>query len=189
MDRYSDIVASTSPGFLIAMPNLRDPNFTETVVLMLEYNSDGAVGLVVNRPFPGSPQVVCAGLGITWAETTLGDIRLGGPVRTQAGCIVHPPAKTFTDTQLIGSGIAVSTSREALESLVTEPDCPFRLMLGYAGWGSGQLEREMTEGTWLLAPASAAILFNTAPDRIYDTALASLGINRYDLVSPPNAVH
>lgn len=182
-------MVGTSPGFLIAMPSLRDPNFVETVVLMLEHNTDGAVGLVVNRPFPGSPQVVCSGLGISWADDTLGDIRLGGPVRTQAGCIVHPPGRSFADTQLLSPGIAVSTSREALEELVTLADCPFRLMLGYAGWGSGQLEREMTEGTWLLAPASPTVLFKTAPDKVYETALALLGINRHDLVAPPTAVH
>jgi putative transcriptional regulator len=145
------------------MPNLKDPNFSETVVLMLEHNAEGAVGLVINRPFPGSPQVVCAGLGIEWNEDTRGEIRIGGPVRTQAGCIVHPPAWEFPDTQIITAHIAVSTSREALTELIKSNDCPFRLLLGYAGWGPGQLEREMTEGTWLLAPVSEQIIFKTAP--------------------------
>lgn len=180
---------STAPGFLIAMPNLRDPNFAETVVLMLEHNKDGAVGLVVNRPFPGSPHVVCSGLGIEWQDETMGDIRLGGPVRTQAGCIVHPPEESFADTQIVTEDIAVSTSREALEKLVGTPKCPFRLMLGYAGWGPGQLEREMTEGTWLLAPVAHSILFDTPTELIYDEALAQLGISRHDLVASSTAVH
>ncbi len=170
------------------MPSLRDPNFTETVVLMLEHNKDGAVGLVVNRPFPGSPKVICSGLGIDWVDG-LGDIRLGGPVRTQAGCIVHPPARHFDDTQIVTEDIAVSTSREALETLVTLPECPFRLMLGYAGWGPGQLEREMTEGTWLHAPALPGLVFDTEPHLVYDGALASLGINRADLVASSTAIH
>jgi len=182
-------VNHTAPGLLIAMPNLRDPNFAETVVLMLEHNKDGAVGLVVNRPFPGSPHVICSGLGISWLDGSLGDIRLGGPVRTQAGCIVHPPLQKFEDTQVVTPEIAVSTSREALETLVGLPNCPFRLMLGYAGWGPGQLEREMTEGTWVMAPVTQALLFKTAPELVYDTALAGLGITRHDLVSSNTAIN
>ena len=171
------------------MPALRDPNFAETVVLMLAHNKDGAVGLVVTRPFPGSPQLVCAGLGIQWADSSLGDIRLGGPVRTQAGCLLHPPRWRFPDTQMVAPGIAVSTSREALDALIVKIDCPFRLLLGYAGWGSGQLEREMSEGTWLSAPVADELLFKTAPEKIYERALASLGINRWELVSGPMGVN
>ncbi|MFT7623804.1 MAG: putative transcriptional regulator [Myxococcota bacterium] len=179
----------TAPGLLIAMPSLRDPNFTETVVLMLEHNRDGAVGLVVNRPFPGKPEVICSGLGIEWVDEGLGDIRLGGPVRTQAGCIVHPPTRNFEDTQIVTDAISVSTSREALEELVLVPDCPFRLMLGYAGWGPGQLEREMSEGTWLLTPATPLLLFETDPEQVYDGALAAMGIRRQDLVATNTAIH
>lgn len=186
---YTAGVSTTAPGVLIAMPNLRDPNFAETVVLMLEHTTDGAVGLVVNRPFPGSPHVICNGLGIDWAEHGRGDIRLGGPVRTQAGCVVHPPSKCFEDTQIVTPQISVSTSREALEALAGLPDCPFRLMLGYAGWGPGQLEREMTEGTWLLAPATRTLIFDTQPELVYDSALATLGITRQDLVSSTTAIH
>ncbi|MFT5432499.1 MAG: putative transcriptional regulator, partial [Myxococcota bacterium] len=133
----SEVAATntTAPGFLVAMPTLRDPNFAETLILMLEHNQDGAVGLVVNRPFPGNPHLVCSGLGVEWLDAGRGDIRLGGPVRTQAGCIVHPPDVSFEDTQRVTPQLAVSTSREALEKLVRLTDCPFRLMLGYAGWG------------------------------------------------------
>ena len=180
---------NTAPGFLIAMPNLRDPNFAETVVLMLEHNSDGAVGLVVNRPFPGDPNVVCSGLGIEWPVDGLGDIRLGGPVRTQAGCIVHPAGVAFADTQAVTNGLSVSTSREALESLSQRSDCPFRLMLGYAGWGSGQLELEMTQGTWLLAPVTESVVFDTPAHEMYDRALASLGIARHHLSLANTAVN
>ena len=101
---------ATAPGLLIAMPNLRDPNFMETVVLMLEHTKDGAVGLVANRPFPGDPRLVCQGLGIDWKDDTQGDIRQGGPVRTQAGCILHPPAWRFGDTQIITEDIAYEPS-------------------------------------------------------------------------------
>ncbi len=182
-------VKTTAPGFLVAMPNLRDPNFAETVVLMLEHNKDGAVGLVINRRFPGSPDVVCTGLGIRWSERTLGDIRLGGPVRTQAGCILHPPRWRFPDTQIVAPGIAVSTSRDALDALVGDPACPFRLLLGYAGWASGQLEREMTEGTWLVAPVTDEVIFRTAPEQMYDKALGLLGIARRDLVAVRTSVN
>jgi putative transcriptional regulator len=171
------------------MPTLRDPNFADTVLLMLEHNAEGAVGLVMNRPFPGDPQDVCQGLGIDWAEGSQGNIRRGGPVRTQAGCIVHPPSAQFQDTQIITPDIAVSTSREALEHLVTRTDIPFHLMLGYAGWGPGQLEREMTDGTWLLAPVHSPIIFEPDTTDIYDRALASLGVARHELACASGLVH
>ncbi|HIA00300.1 MAG TPA: YqgE/AlgH family protein [Myxococcales bacterium] len=179
----------TAPSFLIAMPNLRDPNFSETVILMLDHNDEGAVGLVVNRPFPGSPQVVCAGLGVDWAEQTMGDIRVGGPVRPQAGCLVHPPDWRFSDTQIVTPDISVSTSREALDELLPRADCPFRLLLGYAGWGPGQLEQELSEGTWLSVPVSHAVLFETPAEQMYESALASMGISRADLANTNSAIN
>jgi putative transcriptional regulator len=183
------VMQGTAPGFLIAMPNLRDPNFSETVVLMLDHNDEGAVGLVINRPFPGSPHVVCAGLGVDWADTTMGDIRVGGPVRPQAGCLIHPPTWCFSDTQTITPEISVSTSREALDELLPRSDCPFRLLLGYAGWAPGQLEQEMTQGTWLPVPINHAILFETPAELMYERSLALLGITRADLANTNTSIN
>jgi putative transcriptional regulator len=180
---------STAPGLLIAMPTLKDPNFTETVVLMLEHNVEGAVGLVVNRPYPGERALVSAGLGLEWNDDATGGIRMGGPVRVQAGCIVHLPPYMFDDTQDVGDNLRVSTSREALEELIGVGDAPFHLVLGYAGWGPGQLEWEMTQGTWLSAPLSAGLIFDTEPSQMYDAALATLGISRHDLALTNTAVN
>jgi putative transcriptional regulator len=183
-------MTATAPGFLIAMPTLRDPNFAEAVVLMLEHTKDGAIGVIINRSFPGEHDTVCRGLGIEWPARSLGGLRFGGPVRTQAGCIVHPPSVMFFDSQLITPEIAVSTSREALDGMLAHGTCPFRLMLGYSGWGPGQLERELVEGAWLLAPTSDRTLFETPVEAIYDRALGSLGIRRQDLaVAPSAAIH
>jgi len=179
---------ATAPGFLIAMPSLRDHNFADSVILMLEHTTDGAVGLVINRPFPGDIAVVSQGLGISWPKRTLGDIRYGGPVRTQAGCIVHPPNVMFADSQLLTRGIAVSTSRDALDALVANVECPFRLMLGYAGWGPGQLEREMKEGSWLLAPAADKVIFEGPVNGMYDKVLATLGVRREELAMATTAI-
>jgi len=180
---------STAPGFLVAMPALQDPNFTETVVLMLEHTDQGAVGLVINRPFHGSDSAIFEGLGVELHVPTLGEVRTGGPVRAQAGCIIHPPEWTFDDTQHITERLCVSTSREALDALAAAGDCPFRLLLGYAGWGAHQLEEEIQQGTWLHVPLSEDVLFQTEPDRVYDTVLALVGISRTDLVSGPLAIH
>ncbi len=179
----------STPGFLVAMPHLKDPNFADTVVLMLEHNAEGAVGLVVNRPFPGDPGTIATGLGIDWPRRTLGQVRYGGPVRTQNGCLLHPPSNLFPDSQIVGSGIAVSTSRDALTGVLESPSCPFRLMLGYAGWGPGQLERELREGSWLFVPVSSALLFDTPADKIYDMALASIGAQRFTLGSGGSNIH
>ena len=180
---------STAPGLLIAMPTLQDPNFTETVVLMLEHNVEGAVGLVVNRPYPGEKALISAGLDLEWDNDAVGGIRMGGPVRVQAGCIVHLPPLAFDDTQDLGANLRVSTSREALEGLIEDGNAPFHLILGYAGWGPGQLEWEMTQGTWLSAPLSSSIIFDTDPSDMYDAALATLGITRHDLALTNTAVN
>jgi putative transcriptional regulator len=180
---------SSAPGFLIAMPNLRDPNFDQAVILMLEHSTDGAVGLVINRPIPDGRETVISGLGLIWHPESIGDVRAGGPVRTQAGCILHPPEWHFEDTQIITPTLSVSTSREALDTLAALTNCPFRLMLGYAGWGASQLEREITEGTWLSTPVNEALVFADDADSIYDRAVESLGINRYDLVPGAPAIN
>ena len=180
---------STAPGLLIAMPTLQDPNFTETVVLMLEHNAEGAVGLVLNRPYPGKRSLISAGLGLEWSDDAPGSIRMGGPVRVQAGCIVHLPTHEFDDTQVVGDTLHVSTSREALEGLIATGQTPFQLVLGYAGWGPGQLEWEMTQGTWLSAPLSANLIFDVEPKKMYDAALATMGISRHDLAVTNTAVN
>jgi putative transcriptional regulator len=187
--QYSEIVTSIAPGFLVAMPALRDPNFSGAVVLMLEHNESGAVGLVVNRPFPGSDAEILNGLGIDLLPDTQGEVRAGGPVRVRAGCIIHPPQWAFEDTQYITTTLCVSTSREALSTLANTKECPFRLMLGYAGWGAAQLESEIREGTWLHVPLKEELLFEVAPEQMYDTVLASVGISSLDLVSGSLAVH
>ena len=183
------LMKSTAPGLLIAMPTLQDPNFTETVVLMLEHNVEGAVGLVVNRPFPGDRTQITEGLGLQWSADAAGGVRMGGPVRVQAGCIVHKPTHEFDDTQDVGNNLCVSTSREALEGLISAGDAPFHLVLGYAGWGPGQLEWEMTQGTWLLAPLTPELIFDIEPSKMYDAALATLGISRHDLALTNTAVN
>ena len=186
---YTQIVKSIAPGFLVAMPSLRDPNFSRTVVLMLEHNENGAVGLIVNRPLPGSDAEILEGLGIDLVQESWGDVRAGGPVRMRAGCIIHPPQWSFKDTQHITEGLCVSTSREALTTLASAKECPFRLLLGYAGWGASQLESEIREGTWLHVPLKEEFLFEIDPEQMYDVVLASVGISRLDLASGSLAVH
>jgi putative transcriptional regulator len=187
--KYSKIVDTIAPGFLVAMPALRDPNFSGAVVLMLEHNEGGAVGLVVNRPFVGNDTEILHGLGIDLLPDTQGEVRAGGPVRVRAGCIIHPPQWAFEDTQYITTALCVSTSREALSTLANTKECPFRLLLGYAGWGAAQLESEIREGTWLHVPLQEEILFEVAPELMYDAVLATVGISSLDLVSGSLAVH
>ncbi|MCB9544993.1 MAG: YqgE/AlgH family protein [Myxococcales bacterium] len=165
------------PGVLIAVPQLGDPNFRRSVVVMLEHDDQGALGLVINQPLPHACADVAQSFGLTWGGAPESRLRRGGPVEPQSLWILHEDRLQFDETSPVAPGIAVSRSREALTGLCEGGERPVRLVVGYAGWGPGQLEGEMASGSWIQAPVSPALVFEWAPEAIWDRALAGLGID------------
>jgi len=175
-------VSDLAPGFLVAVPQLEDPNFARTVVLMLEHNDDGALGLVVNRPSTLTLGEVASSQELPiHPGATAQPVFVGGPVQPERGFVLHR-RDDVPQSVALAPGLYVSGSTEALTQLLGESVDGWRLCLGFAGWDAGQLERELREGTWLVAPATAERVLSTPPDETWRGVLSDLGVDPAHLV-------
>jgi putative transcriptional regulator len=168
-----------APSLLISMPQLLDPNFNRSVVLLIRHSEDGAFGLIVNRPLVTTGRVVVD----TETERQTSDERelhvwVGGPVEPQRSWMLvgHPEEAEAAHGLRICDGLYMSSSPELLRRLL-EPEPPprARLIVGYSGWGAGQLEAELKASAWLLSDVDADLIFCTPPERIWETAIRRLG--------------
>ena len=176
---------SLAPTLLLSMPQLLDPNFARTVVLLCKHSEDGAFGLVVNRPLVTTGRVVVE-LDPPVATDRDLQVWIGGPVEPQRSWIlvgggiedleVHPGMP-------IADNLYLSTSPDLLRRLL-EPLPPprARLVVGYSGWGPGQLEAELNASAWLISDVDADLIFNTPSDQMWEAAIRRLGAD-------PGALH
>ena len=161
-------------ALLLSMPQMQDPNFARTVVLLCEYNPDGAFGLVLNRPtdMPATSMVRLDPPIVGGNELPLW---IGGPVEPQRGWILlaDEPEAEFKS---IREGLYLSTSQDVLrEVLAARPAPRARVLAGYAGWGPGQLDEELAQSAWLMGDVDLDIVFDLAPDVMWETAIRRLG--------------
>jgi putative transcriptional regulator len=176
------MASSLAPALLISMPQLVAPDFNRTVVLLIRHNEDGAFGLVVNRPLVTTGRVV---LSLEAAEqpeelSTERELHvwIGGPVEPQRSWMLVGEAEEAEAVhgKRIAEGVYLSTSPDLLRRLL-EPSPPqrARLVVGYAGWGAGQLEAELEASAWLLSDVDSDLIFNTPPDRMWEKSIRRLG--------------
>ena len=185
-------MTSLAPAFLLSMPQLTDPNFSRTVVLLCRHNEDGAFGLVVNRPLRTSGRVVVNLDPPVSTEREL-NVWVGGPVEPQqtwmlaSGDIVRE--ESFAGMS-IAEGLALTTSPDLLRRLL-EPDPPAyaRLIVGYSGWGPGQLEAELEGSAWLMSDVDPTLIFDTPADCMWETAIRRLGADPATLQMSTRGVH
>lgn len=171
--------------FLIAMPNMRDDNFSGTVVYLCEHNANGALGLVINRPTELPLQELFEKVDLKLDRPDLSDspVYFGGPVQTERGFVLHDRLDAegghYNSTLKIGDGLEMTTSRDVLEALAggAGPKRVF-VTLGYSGWSAGQLEDEISRNGWLTVQAEPGIIFDTPVEQRYDKALSLLGVDR-----------
>ena len=171
--------------FLIAMPGLEDPNFFHSVTYICEHNEEGALGLVINRPLKMQLGEILRHINLQYTEPEAMQIpvHLGGPVQQDRGFVLHEPLGDWNATLKVTDRIGITTSVDILEAIARNRGPERSLIaLGYAGWGAGQLEREMAENAWLSGPADTDILFNTPDGQRWRAAAASLGVD-LDLLS------
>ncbi|MBB6099622.1 putative transcriptional regulator [Deinobacterium chartae] len=175
------MTAAEDLTFLVASPHLGSSLFSERLILMLEHNQEGALGLVINLPTEHALDEVL-GLG-----SHRKPVYLGGPVQPQAGwCLYRRPTGLPGETQ-IGPDLWLTTSSVILEGLAEAADTPtFEVFLGYAGWGPGQLEKECAEGHWLWANGDSSWVFDLPVERRWHAALESLGVD-FHLIVPGSA--
>lgn len=171
-------------SFLIAMPDLLDPNFHRTVVLVVEHDDeDGTVGLVINRPSHVDAREFCASLDIEWVGAANDLVHSGGPVQPTMGWILHGARDSQVDSGFVVDGVWASTSRRTLEWIADKTELDRRVFGGYAGWAPGQLAEELRGGAWLTCPASADLVFHVPPDDVWARALRAMGVDPAALVS------
>jgi putative transcriptional regulator len=173
---------SLAPGFLIAFPHLLDPNFQQSVVLLLDHASEGTMGIVVNKESPLLLGDLCRDHEIPYSGDATRRVRAGGPVQPEQGLILYGPEHTDPEGRELVDGLHFSTSRETLGRLCALTSGRFHCYSGYAGWGPEQLEAEITAGSWLVAPARAASVLETPPGDVWMSCMTSLGIDPAALV-------
>lgn len=161
------------PGFLLASPQLRDPNFERTVVLLVQHDANGALGLVVNRESPVRLGDVVEALDALAPARANQALLWGGPVERNVGFVLFlGPSPEGWQVGEVG----VSASSTRLAELAAGAG-RFHLCLGYAGWGPGQLDREVEDGSWVSVDAGAELIFDVPVADRYDVALARNGLN------------
>ncbi len=184
--------------FLIAMPGLQDAIFSRSVVYLCEHNERGALGLVINKLCDMDLKRLFEKVELPLLRDDLltAPVFLGGPVQTERGFVLHERAHApghsgepvYASTLTIPGGLEMTTSKDVLEALSAGAG-PRKVLvsLGYAAWGEGQLESELSENSWLTVAASTSIIFDTPVARRYDQALALLGLEAWML--SPDAGH
>jgi putative transcriptional regulator len=177
--------SSLAPIFLLSMPQLTDPNFNRAVVLLCKHSEDGAFGLIVNRPLLTSGTVT-VNLDPPVSTDRELQIWVGGPVEPHRSWILvgqEPDEDEEMRGMRVAENLYLSTSPDLLRRLL-EPSPPprARLIVGYAGWGPGQLEAELDESSWLISDVDRDLLFNTPSDKLWEAAIRRLGAD-------PTALH
>ena len=182
--------------FLIAMPGLNDELFGRSVVFMCEHSERGALGLVINKPSDILLPGLFAKVDLVLGRDDLRDqpVFQGGPVQTERGFVLHEAIdagegeSVYASTLSIPGGLEMTTSRDVLEAIASGagPRTVF-VSLGYASWGEGQLESEITENSWLTVAADPALIFDTPVSQRYEKAMGLLGLAPWML--SPDAGH
>ena len=159
------------------MPQLKDPNFEQTVVLLCEHGEDGALGVVVNRPTPFLLGQIYEGQDVEGTGGADQPILYGGPVQPEMGFVLYVGAEYEGSAEVV-RGLRLSTSMDVLRDIAAArgPE-RFLFALGYAGWAPDQLEEEIARNDWLVVPADPELLFAVPPDQLWTAAVRSLGID------------
>ncbi|HZR84666.1 MAG TPA: YqgE/AlgH family protein [Candidatus Binatia bacterium] len=178
-----------APTLLLAMPQLVDSNFARSVVLLCKHNEEGALGFVVNRPVNTTASELLSldpppapGCALTVWE--------GGPVSPERGWLLCRNAPQDGDGFEVCDGIYMSSSQALLKRILAgDPrECEAdrsRLILGYAGWGPGQLDAELTASSWLNIPVDVDLVFETPATDLWKSAFRILGVDPVSLTPAP----
>jgi putative transcriptional regulator len=175
--------------FLIAMPSMTDPRFSQTITFICTHNEDGAMGIVLNRPSAHNIADLLMQIKLNPQPMALlnDHIYEGGPVQQERGFVLHVPNQEYDATIIINDAIALTTSKDILEATANN-QAPEKILvaLGYAGWSSGQLEEEMGLNAWLnlettQVEALHQIIFDEPPQNRFNLAMRMMGLSLTNL--------
>lgn len=163
------------PTLLLSMPQLQDPNFARTVVLLCDYLPEGAFGLVLNRPTEMAASTMVRLEPPVSAGNDL-PLHVGGPVEPERGWILLSEEPAEAEYRTILHGLYLSTSPALLRKVLESSPAPrARVLAGYAGWGPGQLDAELAQSAWLMSDVELDLIFDIDPAAMWETAIRRLG--------------
>lgn len=166
-----------APAFLVAVPQMADPNFSRSVVFILEHDENGSMGLVINKEADLDIASFCSSQEMEYkGDDKDASIYKGGPVQPERAFILHTSSHEGPETEHITSGVRLSYSLESLKLIAESPPPELRIYLGYAGWGPDQLAKEIQAGAWLVAPAERDFVFHADPSSVWERTLRRMGI-------------
>jgi putative transcriptional regulator len=170
------MAAGAAPILLLSMPQMADPNFARTVILLCDYTERGAFGLVVNRQMAEPAWTMIKTEPPVRVDPQL-RLWVGGPVEPQRTWVLMGAAQGPEDEQReICPGVLLSVSHElTLQILQTPPTSSARVLIGYAGWGPGQLDKELAASAWLTLDVDPKLIFGVDPEQMWETAIRRLG--------------
>ncbi len=169
-----------TPVLLVAMPQVLDPFFHMSVVLLIQHQSEGSQGFIVNRPTGVPISEILDGLDIPWGGDQEEAAHFGGPVQPQIGTVIYharggqPISASHHE---IYPGVLLTQNVHDLQALAEDPPGALRLFLGYAGWGEGQLMQEILRNDWITAPVTHDLVFARKPGETWRRALLSVGVD------------
>lgn len=174
----SDLVA---PVLLLAMPQVVDPFFRKSVVLLVAHEPDGSLGFVVNRDTELKVLEILRDLELPWGGDPELVAGFGGPVQPQIGTLLFAAEAGEELPELpaaneVAPGIRLTQHLTELAALAGHPPARCRLLLGYSGWGRGQLVEEILRNDWLTAPVDRELVFGRGTDAVWEAALRSVGV-------------
>jgi putative transcriptional regulator len=172
---------------LIAMPDMEDTRFSEAVTYIVKHDEEGAVGLVINKPLDLSLTKLLEEIRLPMLKP-LADpempVLFGGPVSSEAGFVLHKDKGEWNSSLEIEGGLCVTSSRDILDA-ISQGKGPreYLVVLGYAGWSAGQLEKEMADNAWLMCPADENLLFKLPYEGRWQAAAHKIGVDLHLLTS------
>jgi putative transcriptional regulator len=182
-------MSSLAPALLLAMPQLVDPNFARTVILLCEHAAEGAFGLIVNRPSEvAAAEAVRLEPGLSNANAV--PLLTGGPVEPERGWILTSQAPEDVESHAVGAGLYLSASPLLLRRVLTSRPAMRRthVLAGYAGWGPGQLDEELAQSSWLIMPVELDLIFEIPAAASWEMAIRRLGADPH-LLQMGHGVH
>ena len=180
---------SLAPALLLSMPQMIDPHFARSVVLLCEHAAEGAFGLIVNRP---SDITAAAAVRMEPPVDEPNDLPLllGGPVEPERGWILTATPPEDVESRSVGAGLHLSASPLLLRRVLTARPLPRRtvVLAGYAGWGPGQLDAELEQSAWLIMPVELDLIFEIPAAASWEMAIRRLGADPH-LLQMGHGVH
>jgi putative transcriptional regulator len=180
IDMAKGYMGTLKGHFLLAMPSLQDPNFHQTVTCMCEHNSEGAMGLVVNRVHHGlTAKDIFEELKVEYtADAQSTPIHIGGPVHITELFVLHGPPFDWEACLKITPTLAMSNTKDIIEAIaLRKGPASFIITLGCAGWGPGQLEAEIKQNAWLTYPIFEENIFKMPVETRWEEAVKKLGVD------------